>query len=66
MNAIFFLDVCPFVFSTGAVIFAAGSVSPVKLLSSMAKSIAYEHRSTFAVNSYASTHAMTYFIYTSE
>jgi hypothetical protein len=40
MNAIFFLDVCPFAFSTGVVVFAAGSVSPVKLLSSMAKSIA--------------------------
>jgi hypothetical protein len=45
MNAIFFLGVCPFVFSTGVVIFAAGSVSPVKLLSSMAKSIAYKQRS---------------------
>jgi len=41
MNAMFFLEVCPFVFNTGAVIFAAGSVSPVKLLSSIAKSIAY-------------------------
>jgi len=41
MNAMFFLEVCPFVFNTGAVIFVAGSVSPVKLLSSIAKSIAY-------------------------
>jgi len=54
MNAMFFLDVCPFVFNTGAVIFAAGSVSPVKLLSSIAKSIAYEQTSTFAASSCAS------------
>jgi hypothetical protein len=44
MKAIFFLDVCPFDFRTGAVIFAAGSVSPVKLLSSIAKSIAYKQK----------------------
>jgi hypothetical protein len=54
MNAMFFLDVCPFVFNTGAVIFAAGSVSPVKLLSSIAKSIAYEQTSTCANSSCAS------------
>jgi hypothetical protein len=51
INAIFFLDVCPFVFNTGAVIFAAGSASPVKLLSSIAKSIAYKQRSTLAATS---------------
>lgn len=53
MNAMFFLDVCPFVFNTGAVIFAAGSVSPVKLLSSIAKSIACEQTSTYAASSCA-------------
>ena len=55
MNPMFFLDVCPFVFNTGEVIFAAGSVSPVKLLSSIAKSIACEQTSTFAASSCAST-----------
>jgi hypothetical protein len=44
INAILFLDVCPFVFNTGVVIFAAGSVSPVKLLSSIAKSTAYKQK----------------------
>lgn len=40
MKAIFLFDVNPLVLSKGAVDFCAGSVSPVKLLSSIAKSIA--------------------------
>lgn len=40
IKAMFLFDVNPLVLSRGAVDFCAGSVSPVKLLSSIARSIA--------------------------
>ena len=52
INAIFFLEVCPFDFKTGAVILAEGSVSPVKLLSSIAKSIAYNIKISHSIKIY--------------
>jgi len=66
MKAMFFMEVCPLHFNTGAVIFTAGSVSPVKLLSSIAcnttqLSVSTHRRSGIYDNK--SSHIFTIFIF---